>query len=121
MFDLTKQEKIILIFLSLTFVTGLGISSYKKAQKKIELDIQPYRMVALEDADRFIAQQSVININSSKIDELTRLPGVGGKIAQRIVQYHTLHGPFKSKEELMQVKGIGKKKFAKIKDLIVLE
>lgn len=121
MFDLTKQEKIILIFLSLTFVTGLGIGSYKKAQEKIELDVQPHKMVALQDADRFIAQQSVININSFKIDELTRLPGVGEKIAQRIVEYHRRYGLFKSKEELMQVNGIGEKKFENIKDLIILK
>ncbi|MBU4140388.1 MAG: helix-hairpin-helix domain-containing protein [Candidatus Omnitrophica bacterium] len=121
MFDLTRQEKIILIFLSLTFVSGLGISAYKKTQKRLELDVRPYEMAALQDADKFIAQQRFININSFEIDELTRLAGVGEKLAERIVEYHKLHGPFKSKEDLMQVEGIGGKKFEKIKDLIILE
>ena len=118
---MTRQEKIILIFLSLSFVSGLGISAYKKTQKSSELKVDPHKMAALQDADKFIAQQRFININSFEIDELTRLAGVGEKLAQRIAQYHRLHGPFKSKEELMQVKGIGEKKFEKIKDLIILK
>lgn len=118
---MTRQEKIILIFLSLTFVTGLGVSAYKKTQKRLELDVRPYEMAALQDADKFIAKHSFVNINSFKIDELTRLAGVGEKLAERIAEYHKLHGPFKSKEDLMRVKGIGEKKFEKIKDLIILE
>ena len=122
MLDLTKQEKIILIFLTLTLVTGLGVSSYKKSQQRIQLSVQPYQInSARTEANRFIEQQRFININTFKIDELIRLPGVGEKIAQTIVVYHKIHGPFKAKEELMQVKGIGEKKFEKIKDLIILE
>ncbi len=122
MFDLTKQEKIILIFLSLSFVAGLGVSAYKKSRQELELDIQPYKIDSIrEKSDEFIERQRSININTFKIDELTRLPGVGEKIAARILDYHKMHGPFKAKEELMQVKGIGQKKLEKIKELIVLE
>ena len=122
MFALTKQEKIILIFLTLTFATGLGVNSYKKSQQSIQLSVQPDQInSARTKADRFIAEQRFININTSKIGELTRLPGVGEEIAKNIIEYHRTHGPFRSKEGLMQVKGIGDKKFEKIKDLIVLE
>ena len=122
MFDLTKQEKIILIFLCLSFVTGLGVNAYKKSQQKVELSVQPYKIKTTRiEVDKFIEQHSSININSFKINELTRLPGVGEKLAARIVEYHKVHGPFKTKVELMQVKGIGEKKLEKIKGLIVLE
>jgi len=122
MFDLTKQEKVILIFLASTFITGLGVSSYKKSQQSVKLQVQPYKInTAREEADKFIEDYSLININSFKIDELSRLPGVGDKIAARIMDYHKTHGPFRAKEELMQVKGIGEKKFEKIKDLIILK
>ncbi|NQS99751.1 MAG: helix-hairpin-helix domain-containing protein [Candidatus Omnitrophica bacterium] len=121
MFALTKQEKVILIFLSLSFVSGLGISAYKKSQQKIELSVQPYKMAALQDADRLIEQHSKVNINSFKTDELTALPGVGPKLAERIIAHHRTHGAFRTKEELMQVKGIGEKTFEKIKGAIVLE
>ena len=121
MLDLTKQEKVILIFLIFTFTVGVGISAYKKSAQKVELSIQPYKIKALEEADKFIEEQRFININSLKVEELRRLPGVGEKLAERIIQRHNAHGPFRSKEELMQVQGIGEKKFEKIKDLIVLE
>lgn len=121
MFDLTRQEKAILLFLTLTFVTGLGISGYKKSQDNLKLSVQPDEIDRLrEESDKFIAEYSQVNINTFKIDELTRLPGVGEKLAQGIIEYHKLHGPFRNKEELMRVKGIGKKKFEKIEGLIIL-
>jgi competence ComEA-like helix-hairpin-helix protein len=122
MLDLTRQEKIILLFLTLTFVTGLGISAYKKSSNQLELDNQAYELNSIrEESDKFITQQKYININSFNIDELTRLSGIGETLATRIVEYHKIHGPFKSNEELIQVKGIGAKKFEAIKDFIVLE
>ena len=122
MLDLTKQEKIILTFLTLTFIAGLGIQAYKKSEQGLELKVKPNEINALrKEANRLIEQSAYININSLKIDELTRLPGVGSKIAQRIVDYHKKNGPFQSKEELLQVQGIGDKKFEQIKALIVVK
>jgi competence ComEA-like helix-hairpin-helix protein len=119
-FDLTKQEKLILVFLILTFATGVGISAYKKSRPRLK-EVQLHQAANLEDADRFISEYNQVNINRFDIGRLTRLPGIGEVIAQRIVEYRKLHGPFKSKEELMQVKGIGARKFEQIKDSIVLE
>ena len=47
-----------------------------------------------------------------------KLPGIGEVMAERIIDYRTKQGGFKSTEELMNVKGIGEKKFKKIKDHI---
>ncbi|MBN3038231.1 MAG: helix-hairpin-helix domain-containing protein [Candidatus Omnitrophica bacterium] len=71
--------------------------------------------------DSLIAQQASVNINSLDVNELCRLSGIGQVLAERIVEYHRANGPFTTKEELMQVKGIGEKKFKTIKDLIVLQ
>lgn len=121
MLDLTKQEKVTLIFLALTFITGLGVGAYKKSQRDIKLHVQPYKIDAVrKQSDKFIESHSHVNINTLRPEELTRLPGVGDKIAARIVEYHKLRGPFRAKEELIQVKGIGEKKFGKLKDLIIL-
>ena len=49
------------------------------------------------------------------IDELARLPGVGPKLGARIVEYRQKSGgSFKSVQELMNVRGIGEKNFAKL-------
>ena len=61
-----------------------------------------------------------ININIASEKELDALPGIGPAIAQRIVE-HRSSQQFTKIEDIMQVKGIGKKKFAKIKELITVE
>lgn len=63
---------------------------------------------------------SKISINKASASELMVLPRVGEKIAQRIIDYRTKNGGFKTLEELMNVKGIGDKTFARLKDKITL-
>ncbi|MGQ9678714.1 MAG: ComEA family DNA-binding protein, partial [bacterium] len=66
------------------------------------------------------AAVGLININSAPEEVLCELPGIGPKTAQRIIEYRERVGKFKSVEELMNVRGIGPKKFEKIKDLITV-
>ncbi len=60
-----------------------------------------------------------ININTASVEELQTLPKIGPKTAQAIVEYRKQH-PFEKPEDLMGVKGIGEKKFLKIKPLITV-
>ena len=62
-----------------------------------------------------------IDINSASVAELQKLPRIGEKVAQRIVDFRKQHGDFKKIEEIMKVKGIGEKTFKLIKDLIVVK
>ena len=62
-----------------------------------------------------------ININTAGIKLLTTLPGIGEKTAEKIIEHRNRIGKFKSAKELMNVKGIGEKKFAKLKDFITVE
>ena len=63
---------------------------------------------------------AAVNINTATKDELIALPGIGPAKAQAIVDYRKAHGPFKTVEELKDVKGIGAKRFEKLKpDLAV--
>jgi comEA protein len=59
-----------------------------------------------------------INLNSATLDQLETLPGVGRKMAERIVEYRQKSGGFKKIEDLMNVKGIGEKNFLKLKPLV---
>ena len=61
-----------------------------------------------------------ININTASEKELDALPGIGPAIARRIVE-HRSSQPFTKIEDIMIVKGIGEKKFAKLKELITVE
>lgn len=61
----------------------------------------------------------VVNVNEAGIDQLTMLPGVGAKRAQAIREYAQAH-PFKSVEELKNIKGIGDKGLAKLKPYLTV-
>jgi competence protein ComEA len=63
---------------------------------------------------------AAVNLNTATKDELIALPGIGPSKAQAILDYRSQHGPFKSVEELKDVKGIGAKRFEQLKpDLTV--
>ena len=55
-----------------------------------------------------------ININTATAQQLTALPGVGEKLAARIVEYRQKQGGFKNVSELMNVQGLGEKNLARI-------
>lgn len=61
-----------------------------------------------------------ISINSATQAALDTLPGIGTVFSKRIIEYRTTNGPFKTIEDLKNVKGIGDSLFETIKDLICL-
>lgn len=67
-----------------------------------------------------IADQGKININTASQSELCGLKRVGQKYAARIVEYRQKIGEFKSPEEIMNVRGIGRKTFEANKDVIIV-
>jgi len=61
---------------------------------------------------------SIVNINTATLSELDTLPGIGPVYSQRIIDYRTQKGGFKTKEEIKEIKGIGDATYEKIRDLI---
>ena len=56
----------------------------------------------------------VVNLNTATASQLDELPGVGEAAVKRILE-HRQKTPFKRIEEIVKVKGFGKKKFEKLK------
>ena len=54
------------------------------------------------------------DLNRASAGELDRLPGVGPVLAARIVDYRAQHGAFRRVEELMAVRGIGPRLYARL-------
>ena len=61
-----------------------------------------------------------VNINKASVSELTKLPGVGESLAQRIITYRIENGNFTSIDDLKNVSGIGDKKIDSLKEYIVI-
>ncbi len=62
-----------------------------------------------------------LNVNLATERQLTKLPGIGPALARRIIVHPQEHGPFRSPDELVKVKGIGAKKLAKFRGMIVTD
>lgn len=61
-----------------------------------------------------------INLNQATVAQLDTLPGIGPAIAQRIVDWRTANGPFRSLSDLTKISGIGEKLVSGIRDAVVL-
>ena len=59
-------------------------------------------------------QLFAVNLNTASAEELSSLKGIGSGTASKIIKYRQEH-KFSSIEDVMQVKGIGQKKFDSIK------
>lgn len=65
------------------------------------------------------AQTGPVSIQNGSKEDLMRLPGIGEKTADKIIEYRTAH-PFTALEDLKEVPGIGEKTFESLKNNIQL-
>ena len=107
--NFTKEERVVLITIAAGILAGILISLFIHFPQKASAG--PVQSAAV----------SYVNINSADAQELSRLPGIGASYAQRIIEYRTQNSGFKSVDELKNIKGIGEKKFEKLKRFVVLQ
>lgn len=65
-------------------------------------------------------ETSKININTDSKEKLMTLSGIGSSKADAIIEYRTKNGNFKTTEDIMNVSGISKTIYDKIKDTITV-
>ena len=109
MFNLTHQERKVILFLIIVALTGIGIELLLKKYSHFEVVA-----CARQDAGR-------VNLNKADIDELKSLPGIGDKLAKAIIDYRAAHDGIKNAEELKSRKRIYPAKFEKIKSRVTVE
>ncbi|MFA0742662.1 MAG: hypothetical protein DFNUSKGM_002789 [Candidatus Fervidibacter sacchari] len=63
-------------------------------------------------------QPKIVHLNSATEADLIQLPGIGPALAKRIVEHRRQIGGFKSVEQLLEVRGIGKEKLEQIRPYV---
>ncbi len=91
------------------------------AEPQVErLQRRPVVAPVIVGAKKITANDAAINVNLATLEELQRLPGIGVKIAERIVDARKAK-PFEAIEDLRKVSGIGAKTLDKLKPYICLK
>jgi len=75
--------------------------------------------ILAQDSDP--APEKKIDLNAASAEQLESLPGIGPVTAKRIVDYRDKVGKFKRIEEIINIQGIGDKKFERIKDRLTIQ
>lgn len=114
---MSRQEKLVIIFLLVCAAVGIGVSFYKKAHPPA-IQVIP-SSIGIAKGPAYIKVK--ININTADQQELASLRGIGPSLAGEIIDYRRENSPFLSPEDIMKVTGIGKAKYEAIKDFIVVE
>lgn len=123
--DHAKGERFVLIVLAALLFTGAFvlyiIRSGVPSKKIIISQHHTKQEVVLKDIRDILSEKRKININIATISELMSIPGIGNSLASRIVEHRKENGRFFCQDDLLNVKGIGKKKLQEMSRYIVFK
>jgi competence ComEA-like helix-hairpin-helix protein len=112
-----RKEKIVILLFILIISLFTAVSFHKKLYRE-ELPLAREELLKSTRAQQVIMVKNRIDINKAGRYTLTKLPGIGPKFAERIIDYRNKNNGFTSKEQLLDIKGIGPKKYEAIKNRI---
>lgn len=98
--------------------------SLKNVEKRVDskqelLDFSVDKSSSSDTKNKELLEKS-ININTADIELLIRLPGIGIKTAEKIIELRNLKGGFSNINELLEVRGIGEVKLETIKKYLYI-
>ena len=99
MFHLTPQERVALICFLVIFCLGTLVSvALKKEARVLRWVRTAHQVQSLHPLD----------VNTASAEDLDKLPGIGLKTAQRIIDYRQSYGQFRSLNDIGKVKGVSR-------------
>lgn len=117
-----KKATPIMIIITMLFVfTVLGVFI---GRRTTDGDILIHTSSSVRSAtidETEVKPSGLININTADAEQLQELPGVGPAMAEEIIAYREEHGDFKTKRDLLNVKGIGEKTYEELKSMITVK
>ncbi|MCK1247965.1 helix-hairpin-helix domain-containing protein [Streptococcus uberis] len=90
----------------------------RKGENKSIIDSQGQQSSSIEQGGQ---RDQKVNINKATIEDLRKIPGIGEKRAQEILDARDSKGGFKSIDDLLTISGIGQKTLEKIKNDIIID
>ena len=114
---ITKTEWVLLGLTGVFLCVLLGLFFHDRA----ELETAGVETAVEVPQEEIRPDLTPLDLNTAGVETLAELPGIGEELARRIVEYREAHGPFGAVEEIMEVSGIGEKKFEDIKERITVE
>jgi len=118
-----KPEQALLIVITLLFAGILAGVFIGRHAGKDEIWLNGYESTVSEQTHTehtVIDTTGKLNINFANEKELAMLPGIGETNARRIVEHRENNGPFVTITDLLNVKGIGQKRFDAISKYITV-
>ena len=107
---------------------AVKISENRVRDEEIDTKTVDYKQEVLDfnttnfkNSKKVVPPEKSININKASIEDLLKLPGIGEKTAENIINFREKITRFKKLEDILNVKGIGNSKLNKIKKYIYIE
>ncbi len=118
-FDYSEQDSLFFAAGNEPEIPDEENQEYKSVDYKQE--VLDFNASNFSSNDKVTPAEKSININTAEVEDLTQLPGIGQKTAERIVEMRNRRGKFKSLNELLDIKGIGETKFQNIKKFLYID
>lgn len=119
-----SYEKLTLLILSFFLLIGSVILYVRHSRPFHYVTVEKNAIkeeYTLQKVEEMIKEERRIDINKATQEEITLIPGIGPTLSERIIVYRQDHGSFERTEDILEVEGIGPKKFEKIKEYIRID
>jgi competence protein ComEA len=102
----------------------LGLSTEREATQVVDLSShsEPDQAGSTQTLAKVVRlrESVLVDLNRATADQLEALPGIGAVLAQRVIAFRESAGRFRTVDDLRGVKGIGAKKFDRLKSLVTV-
>lgn len=115
---LQRAEKIWLLITALCVTAAVAVTAAgRTASGAADAVLVP---MSVSTAPVQSAAGEKLDLNTATAAQLEALPGIGEKLAQRIIAYRAANGPFEDADNIMEVPGIGAGKYEQIRDSVTV-